>query len=102
MTGRMVKSPSHKSMQKVQWCVYILKCRNNALYTGITNNLERRLKEHEQGRGSKFVRSWRPFDLVKIIPCENTNEARRLEHALKKLTRREKIETLGLRIGPAI
>ena len=84
------------------WCVYILRCRNDALYTGMTNDLQRRLKEHEQGRGSKFVRSWRPFGLVKIIPCENANEARRLEYALKKLTRREKIETLDLRMEQAI
>ncbi len=89
---------SSGSRHDQSWCVYILKCRNNALYTGITNDLQRRLKEHEQGKGSKFVRSWRPFELVRIIPCSNAGEARRLEYALKKLTRREKIETLDLRI----
>jgi len=82
------------------WCVYVLRCRNNALYTGMTNNIERRLKEHEQGRGSKFVRSWRPFELVKTVSCKDAGEARRLEHDLKKLTRREKIDALQLHIGP--
>jgi ribonuclease HI len=82
------------------WCVYVLKCSNNAFYIGSTNNLERRLKEHEQGRGSKFVRSWRPFEAVKTVSCKNAGEARSLEYHLKKLTRTRKIEVLGLEIGP--
>lgn len=78
------------------WCVYMLRCRNNYLYTGMTNNIDRRLKAHEQGKGSKFVRSWRPFELVRTIPCKNAGEARKLEHDLKKLTRRKKIDILEL------
>lgn len=82
------------------WCVYVLKCRNNYLYIGLTNNIERRLKEHERGTGSKFVRSQRPFELVKAIPCESAKQARSLEHNLKKLKRSKKIEFLNLGIGP--
>ncbi len=82
------------------WCVYVLKCRNNALYTGMTNNLERRLTAHDQGRGSKYVRAWKPFELVKTIPCKNAGQARRLECELKKLTRKEKIDALGLIMEP--
>lgn len=82
------------------WCVYVLKCLNNSLYIGLTNNLEKRLKEHERGRGSKFVRSWRPFELVKTISCKDAGEARRLEYYLKGLSRRKKIEVLDLGIGP--
>lgn len=81
------------------WSVYVLKCRNNFLYTGLTNNLEKRLKEHERGTGSKFVRSHKPFELIKTIPCENASEARRLEYKLKRLKRSAKIESLGLKIG---
>lgn len=84
------------------WCVYVLRCRNNSLYTGMTNNIDRRLKEHVQGRGSKFVRSWKPFELVKTIPCRNAGEARRLECELKKLSRKEKIKALELLIEPII
>lgn len=80
------------------WCVYVLKCKNNYLYIGITNNLERRLKEHEQGTGSKFVRAWRPFELVKVIYCKNGKEARILEYRLKRLKRDKKIESLELKI----
>jgi putative endonuclease len=82
------------------WCVYVLKCSNNAFYIGSTNNLERRLEEHEQGRGSKFVRSRRPFELVKTVSRKNAGEARSLEYHLKKLTRAKKIEVLDLDIEP--
>jgi len=78
-----------------EWCVYVLKCRNGSLYTGITNDLALRLKQHEQGKGSKYVRSWRPFQLVKTISCKDAAEARRLEYDLKRLTRKEKIAALS-------
>ena len=78
------------------WCVYVLRCSNNSFYIGITNNLEKRIEQHTLGNGSKFVRSWRPFELVKTIPCRNAGEARRLEYDLKRLTRKKKREVLEL------
>ncbi len=81
------------------WCVYVLRCRNNSLYIGMTNNLDKRIEKHKLGIGSKFVRSWRPFELVKTIPCKNAGEARRLEYDLKRLTRKKKIEVLGLQMS---
>jgi putative endonuclease len=78
------------------WCVYILKCNNGYLYTGITNRLEIRLAAHNHGTGSKFVRSHMPFSLAKTIPCRGEKDARRLEYRIKKLDRREKIRFLGL------
>ncbi|MBI4848853.1 MAG: GIY-YIG nuclease family protein [Nitrospirae bacterium] len=79
-----------------RWCVYVLRCRNNSLYIGMTNDLEKRIEKHNLGTGSKFVRSWRPFELVKTVPCKDAGEARRLECDLKKLTRKKKIEALEL------
>lgn len=90
------KDPSDKVHDK-NWCVYVLRCSNDYFYIGMTNDLERRLKEHERGRGSTFVRSRRPFELIKTIPCKNAGEARRLEYDLKSLTRKKKIEVLELR-----
>jgi putative endonuclease len=83
-----------------KWCVYVLNCRNGSLYIGITNDLAQRLKQHERGKGSKYVRSWRPFELVKTISCKDALEARRLEYDLKRLTRKEKIAALDLGIAP--
>ena len=85
-----------KTSNAKSWCVYVLKCSNNYLYIGITNDLEKRLQEHSNGTGSKFVRSWRPFELAKVIPCKDGKEARSLEYKLKKLKRDRKIEILGL------
>ena len=83
------------------WCVYVLNCRNGSLYTGITNDLAQRLKQHARGKGSKYVRSRRPFELVRTISCKDAAEARRLEYDLKRLTRKEKIAALALGIDPA-
>lgn len=82
--------------ERAPWCVYVLRCSNGSLYTGITNDLKKRIERHRLGTGSKFVRSWRPFELVRTIPCENEQEARRLEYDLKKLARKKKLEALGL------
>jgi putative endonuclease len=86
-----------KKSSKGQWLVYVLKCRKNYLYTGITNNLEKRLKEHAEGRGSKFVRAWRPFELIKILSCDNSTKARQLEYKIKKMKRAKKLEFLGVK-----
>lgn len=85
-----------KKQDKNNWLVYILKCRNGCLYTGITNNLEKRLGDHKEGRGSKFVRAFRPFELVKILPCIDSREARQLEYKIKKMKRAKKLEFLGI------
>ncbi|MEW6599648.1 MAG: GIY-YIG nuclease family protein [Nitrospirota bacterium] len=85
-----------KSINNKQWCVYVLKCRDNSLYIGLTNNIDKRLKEHDRGTGSKFVRSKRPFELLKTIPCNDAKQARSLEYSLKKLKRSEKIKALSL------
>ena len=78
------------------WCIYALKCRNNCIYIGSTNNLERRLEEHRKGTGSKFVRTHLPFKLVRVIPCEDSHTARSMEYRLKQLRRKKKLAALGL------
>jgi len=78
------------------WCVYVLLCRNTHLYTGITNDIGKRLKEHKRGTGSRFVRSHLPFRLVWTMPCGSGSEARSLEFRIKRLPRKKKMEFLGL------
>jgi len=85
-----------ESCQQDTWCVYVLRCRNGYLYIGITNDLQKRLKLHEKGKGSKFVRSQRPFELLKVIHCMDQRGARKLECGLKKLKRRDKFNALGV------
>jgi putative endonuclease len=70
--------------------VYILQLRDKTLYTGHTSNLKRRLKEHERGKGSKYVKGRRPFELVYVEEHDSRADAMRREQQIKKLSREEK------------
>ena len=73
------------------WIVYILRCSDNTLYTGITNDIDRRVREHnESKRGARYTRSRRPVRLEFFTKSESRSSALKLEHAIKKLTRKEK------------
>lgn len=73
------------------WYVYILKCFDETLYTGITNNLEKRIKAHNEGRGAKYTKGRRPVILLKSFSCESKSEALKLEYKIKQLPRAEKL-----------
>lgn len=72
---------------------YILKCNDNTLYTGWTNNLEKRLKTHNEGKGSKYTRSRLPVVLVYYEEFETKEEAMQREWKIKHMSRTAK-ETL--------
>lgn len=69
---------------------YMVKCRDGSLYTGWTTDVERRIKEHNEGRGAKYTRSRRPVELVYYEAFETKAEAMRREYAIKQLSREEK------------
>jgi predicted GIY-YIG superfamily endonuclease len=71
--------------------VYILRCADGTLYTGITKDLARRTKQHNAGTASRYTRSRRPVKLVYQEPQRNQSSALKREAAIKKLTRREKL-----------
>lgn len=72
------------------WCLYIVKCTDGSLYTGITLDIPRRLKEHQNGKGSKYLRGRGPLELVFSCRFESRNTALREEAKLKKWPRRKK------------
>ena len=74
--------------------VYILKCRGGRLYTGITNDLEKRVKAHKEGRGAKFTRAFGPVRLVWSRAGFNRSGAARREAEIKRLPRNEKLALL--------
>jgi len=77
--------------RKPRWCVYLLRLRNGALYCGITNDLPRRLMQHNSGQGAKcIVPSQRPAVLVYREPARGKSAALRREYAIKQLTKRRK------------
>ncbi|HQQ74430.1 MAG TPA: GIY-YIG nuclease family protein [Pseudomonadales bacterium] len=79
------------------WFVYILRCADGTLYTGITTDLARRVKEHNTGKaGARYTRSRRPVVLVYSEAVENRSEASKREHAIKKLKKKKKMKMAGL------
>ena len=80
-----------------RWLVYILKCRDGTLYTGVTNDLSRRLVAHQRGNASKYTRARLPVKLVYQETRHTRSSALRREAFIKALSRQEK---LGLIHGP--
>lgn len=78
------------SSKEKNWQVYILECSDGSYYTGITNRLETRLKAHAEGKGSKYVASRRPFELMYSENQPSKSEALKREYAIKRLSRDEK------------
>lgn len=72
-------------------CVYILECSDGTLYTGWTNNLEKRYAMHQSGQGAKYTRGRLPVRLVYAEACEDRSGAMRREIAIKRMKRDDKI-----------
>jgi len=73
-----------------QWVLYILECGDGSLYTGITNDLVRRLSQHENGQGAKYTRGRGPFRLAYREKCIDRSQASKREIEVKSLNRTEK------------
>ena len=75
--------------------VYILCCADSSLYTGWTTDLETRIKAHNAGTGAKYTRGRGPVELVYSEELPDKQSAMQREYAIKRLTRKEKLELLG-------
>lgn len=75
----------------MSWLLYILRCRDGTLYTGITDDLTRRLAAHRAGKGAKYTRGRAPLTLVYREECADKSAALRRECAVKRLSREEKL-----------
>jgi putative endonuclease len=80
-----------------RWLVYLLRCRDGSLYTGITNDLPKRLKAHAAGKASKYTRSRLPVTLAYTEPQPTKSRALKREAAIKKLRRPQKDQLLSAR-----
>lgn len=74
--------------------VYILRCADNTLYTGWTNNLEKRINNHNNGTGAKYTKARTPVELVYFEEYETKSEALKREYAIKQLSRKNKLELI--------
>ncbi|MBR5917349.1 MAG: GIY-YIG nuclease family protein [Lachnospiraceae bacterium] len=80
---------------KTNYYIYILECADNTLYTGYTNDLENRLKAHNEGKGAKYTKSRLPVKLVYSETFDDKKEAMSREWFIKhRLTREEKLELI--------
>ncbi|NOZ80950.1 MAG: GIY-YIG nuclease family protein [DPANN group archaeon] len=78
-------------MSDKQWCCYILECQDDSLYTGMTNDIERRMAAHTAGTGSKYVRQKGFSRLLHVIKAVDKVDAAKMEYRIKQLERNEKI-----------
>ena len=88
--SRGLLSKSINVEMEQEWFFYIVKCRDNSYYSGITNNIEHRIKEHNKGAGAKYTLSRRPVILVYSEKQANVSEARKRESQIKSWPRVKK------------
>ena len=74
-----------------QWSLYIIETRTGTLYTGITTDVDRRLREHEQGKGAKYLRGKGPLSLKFTHTCPDRSSATQLEIQVKRLSKPDKL-----------
>ena len=74
---------------------YIVRCADGTLYTGWTNDLEKRMKAHNEGTGAKYTRSRRPVELVYSEQFDTKEEAMSREYRIKRMSRQQKMELIN-------
>jgi putative endonuclease len=79
----------------MSWCCYLLRCADDTLYCGITNDLEKRLVAHNAGEGAKYTRGRGPVALLYRENCADKSAALKRELQIKRLSRVEKLALCG-------
>ena len=74
-----------------QWYVYILECGDGSFYTGVTNDIDARMKAHAEGKGSKYVYQKGFGKLLRVKECKDKSDACKCEYAIRQLKKNEKL-----------
>jgi len=77
------------------WYVYMVECSDGTIYTGISNNVSKRLKTHNNGKGAKYTKTRLPVVLKWLEACNDRSDASKVEHKIKKLTRKQKLKLIN-------
>jgi putative endonuclease len=77
------------------WTLYILRCSDDTLYTGITNNLKKRFECHKSGKGARYTRGRLPVKIAYFESCIDKGSALRREYEVKRLSRTEKMDLIS-------
>jgi putative endonuclease len=86
---------SKKTPSKKSWLVYILRCKDKSYYTGITNDIEKRLAAHMVGTASRYTRARRPVKLLAKTKLRSRSDALRLEIKIKRMPKAKKLMALA-------
>ena len=96
--GNMIQSKGNKLKflegSVLSWFVYMLRCGDGTLYTGITDDVQKRLAAHRAGKGAKYTRGRGPLELVYQEELPDKSDALKREYAIKRLRREEKEQLL--------
>lgn len=74
-----------------QWCVYLLECQDGSFYTGVTKDIDARIKTHVDGKGSKYVYKKGFKKLLRTKSCKDKSDACKCEYQIKKLPKNQKL-----------
>ena len=83
-------------MREMNWICYLLRCADDTLYCGVTNNLDKRIAAHTAGTAAKYTRARRPVELVFMQDCSDKSTALKREMEIKNLSRTEKLALIRL------
>ena len=88
-----------ETSQGMSWYCYILRCADDTLYCGISNDLGKRLEAHNSGTGAKYTRTRTPVEMVYHETCVDRSAASKRELAIKKLSRKKKLSLIATHKG---
>lgn len=80
-----------KEVEKI-WYVYILECKDGSYYTGVTNDIDKRMNAHACNKGSKYVAKKGFKELLRTLACKDHSEACKIEYQIKQFPRNEKLD----------
>lgn len=101
LRGMRAKAIDRVAEPEAAWHLYILRCGDGSYYTGVTTDIERRVREHVQGRASRYTRTHRPVELVHREACGTRSQALSRECAVKSLSRAKKDDLIAGRAAGA-
>lgn len=81
----------HSCFEKDRWYIYIVKCSDDTLYTGITKDLDKRIAQHNNGKGAKYTKGRGPVILINHFKRYSKSEALKLEYKIKQLSKEDKL-----------
>ena len=80
------------------WYIYLLLCFDNTIYCGISNNVDKRIADHNKGKGAKYTKTRTPVSLIRSFEAGDKSSALHFEYKIKQLWRKDKLKVIGVDI----